>query len=62
MDMPKPGTQAWENMVDFMRHDMANNMMASRLIYNTRKMFEVQGRDFDAELKAWKEKKDEKGI
>ena len=52
--MPEPGTQAWEDMVDFMREDVDNNMMHTRLISTTRELLESQGRDFDAEFAKWK--------
>lgn len=55
-NLPDPGTQAWENMVDFMREDLDNNMMRTRLILKARELLKSQGRDFDAEFGKWKEK------
>lgn len=55
MGMPEPGTQAYEDMIDFMRKDLESGMGCSKII-------EADGRDFDEELlllifcyKKWKE-------
>ena len=53
--LPDPDTQAWEDMVDFMREDVDNNMCHTMLISKTRELLKSQGRDFDAEFTKWKE-------
>lgn len=63
MDIPKLpdiDTQAWEDMVDFMREDLDNHMMHTRLISKTRELLESQGRDFDTEFVKWKENQNAK--
>lgn len=55
--LPNPDTQAWEDMVDFMREDLDNNMMHTRLISKTKELLKSQGRDFDAEFNKWKKEK-----
>lgn len=60
MDIPKlpePGTQEWENMVDFMRKDLDSNMQYSKIEMAARKLLKEQGRDFDGEFAKWKEKR-----
>ena len=59
MGIPTPGTQEWENMVDYMRKDLESNMSLTKLEIATRRMFKEQGRDFDNEFNAWKEKRNE---
>jgi len=54
--MPEPGTQKFENMIDFMRKDLDSGMGYSKLIEAAKKMFKEQGRDFNAEFEKWKEK------
>ena len=63
MDIPKlpdTDTQAWEDMVAFMREDLDNNMMRTRLILKTRELLRSQGRDFNEEFAKWKEKQNAK--
>jgi hypothetical protein len=55
--LPEPGTQKFENMVDFMREDMANDMGYSRVIEHARKSIEGRGLNFDKEFEKWKENK-----
>lgn len=57
--MPDPGTKEFEDMIDFMRADLDSDMQYTALEITTRKMFKLQGRDFDAEFKKWKEKKND---
>jgi hypothetical protein len=57
MAIPTPGTQEWEDMVDFMRADLANNMVYTKIEIAARKSFAEEGRDFDAEFKAYREGK-----
>ena len=52
--LPDTDTQAWEDMVDFMRDDLESGMMRTRLILKTRELLKSQGRDFDAEFAKWK--------
>ena len=51
--MPNPGTQEFENMIDFMRKDLESGMGYTKIEIATRKMFKEQGRDFDAEFAKW---------
>ena len=55
--MPEPDSKKWEDMVDFMRADLENDMGYTKLINTTKKMFEEQGRDFDTEFEKWRAKK-----
>jgi hypothetical protein len=55
--MPKPGTQEFEKMIDFMRKDLESNMGYTKIEMAARKMFKEQGRDFDLEFAKWKEKR-----
>jgi hypothetical protein len=57
MGMPTPGSQEWEDMVDFMRADLANDMGYTKIEMAARKIFVESGRDFDAEFKAYREGK-----
>jgi hypothetical protein len=47
-------TQEYERMVDFMREDLESDMAYSKIIATCKKMFEEEGRDFDAEFEQWK--------
>jgi hypothetical protein len=60
MGMPKPGTEEYEKMVDFMRADLDNNFGYSKMIERTRQILADQGRDFDEEFKKWMEKEEKK--
>jgi len=40
MPMPEPGTQAWEDMTDFMRKDLESDMGYSKIIEAGRKIVE----------------------
>lgn len=55
--MPEPGSQAFEDMIDFMRKDLESGMGYSKIIQKGREIVEADGRDFDDEFKKWKEKK-----
>ena len=55
MSMPEPGTQAYEDMIDFMRADLESGMGYSKIIAAARKNIEAEGKDFDEEFKKWKE-------
>jgi hypothetical protein len=59
MTMPEPGTQKWENMVDFMRKDLENDMAYTKIEMEARRIVAEKGKDFDAEFKKWKEKRNE---
>jgi len=52
--LPEPGSKEYEDMIDFIRTDLDNNMLFSKLINNVRKSFLWQGRDFDKEFEEWK--------
>ena len=49
--LPKPGSEEYEKMIDFMRADLDSGMRYSKIITNVRKKFEEEGRDFDEEFK-----------
>lgn len=55
--LPKPGSQEWEDMVDFMRADLDSGMKTTRLIISVQDLMKQQGRDFDEEFKKWKKEK-----
>lgn len=54
--LPKPGDTDWENMIDFMRQDLENDMDYSKLIETAHKNIEADGKDFNTEFKKWKER------
>ncbi len=54
--MPEPGTQAYENMIDFMRKDLASGMGYSNIEMIARNICKKNGEDFDEKFKKWKEK------
>lgn len=54
MSMPKPGSAAYEKMIDFMRVDLESGMAYSKIIAIAKKMAEEQGRDFYKEFGKWK--------
>ena len=54
--MPKPGTNEYEGMVDFMRADLESGMGYSKLIAVAKKLSEDNGEDFNENYKKWKEK------
>ena len=53
--MPEPGSQAYENMIDFMRKDLESGMAYSKMIEGVRKRLTEEGKDFDEEFLKWKE-------
>ena len=55
MSLPKPGTQDWEDMIDFMRADLESDMGYTKLINAARKSIESRGGNFDEEFAKWKE-------
>ena len=57
MNMPEPGTQEWENMVDFMRADLNSGMGYSKIIEQGRKIVEARGGNFEEEFAKWKEER-----
>jgi len=57
MAMPEPGSQEFENMIDFMRKDLESGMGYSKIIEAGRKIVEDRGEDFDEAFKKWKENK-----
>jgi hypothetical protein len=42
--------------IDFMRQDLASNGALTKIIENTKKQFEEEGRDFEKEFDAWRSK------
>jgi len=57
MPMPEPGSQAWEDMIDFMRKDLDSGMSYTKIEMTARKIIEERGGNFDEEFKKWKEDK-----
>lgn len=58
MGLPEPGTQAWENMVDFMRKDLESGMKYTKIEILARKIVEDRGGNFDEEFENWRKEKD----
>lgn len=56
--LPEPGTQSWENMVDFIRADMANVDRYSKLIKAAKKSIEARGLNFNEEFEKWKKNRE----
>ena len=56
--MPEPGTQAWEDMVDYMRADLESGMQSTKIEIIARELLTEQGRDFDEEFENWRKEKD----
>jgi len=56
MSRPEPGSQEWEDMVDFMRKDLDSGMAYTKLIEKAKKLIEARGGNFDEEFEKWKEK------
>lgn len=54
--IPEPGTQAHDNMVNFIRADLESGMSYTEMIESVKKRMAEEGRDFNAEFKKWKEK------
>jgi len=55
MAMPEPGTQAYEDMIDFMRKDLESGMGYSKIIAAGRKIIKDRGGNFEEEFEKWKE-------
>ena len=47
--LPDPGGQSWENMIDYMRKDIASGMGYTKVQIAAREIVENDGRDFDEE-------------
>lgn len=64
MAIPEPGTKEYENMVEFMRQDLASGGALTNIILTARKLIEADGKDFDKAFAKWveKRKKDRSGI
>ena len=56
MGIPEPGSRKYNEMVEFMRADLAANMGYSKLIEAAQKSLESQGKNFQEEYKKWKRK------
>ncbi len=52
--LPEPGSQGWENMVDFMRADLDSDMAYTKIEITARKILKEEGRDFNEEFKKWR--------
>ena len=59
-DMPEPGTDAFEKMIDFMRADLESGMGYSKIIEQGRKIVEADGRNFDEEFEKWRKENGKK--
>ena len=57
MGLPEPGTQEWENMVDFMRADIAGGMQYTKIEILARKIVEDRGGNFDEEFENWRKER-----
>jgi hypothetical protein len=57
MPMPEPGTKEYEDMVEFMREDLANGFALTKIIMAARKAIEAAGKNFDEEFAKWLEKR-----
>ncbi len=53
--LPDPKSPEWEDMVEFMRADLANGMAYSKIIKAARESIEARGGNFDEEFKKWRE-------
>ena len=47
--LPDPGGQSWEDMIDYMRKDIASGMGYTKVQMAARELVELDGRDFDEE-------------
>ena len=47
--LPDPGGQSWEDMIDYMRKDIANGMGYTKVQIAARELVELDGRNFDEE-------------
>ena len=54
-EIPEPGTAAFEDMIDFMRADLENDMGYSKIIAAGRKIVEDRGENFEEKFEEWKE-------
>lgn len=54
MPLPKPGDKEYEDMIDFMRADLASGMQLSKIEMVARKLVKEDGRDFDEEFAKYK--------
>lgn len=55
--MPEPGTQEYEEMVDFMRKDIESGFAYSKIIDMARKLIEARGGNFEKEFELWKKER-----
>jgi len=52
--VPNPGTSEFENMIDFMRADLASGMKLSKIIDHGKNIVESDGRNFEDNAAAYK--------
>jgi hypothetical protein len=57
MPMPELGTQEYEDMIEFMRQDLASGGALTKIIMAARKAIEAAGKDFDEEFAKWRERR-----
>jgi hypothetical protein len=57
MSMPEPGTQEYEDMIEFMRQDLASGGALTKIIMAARKAIEDAGKNFDEEFAKWLERR-----
>jgi hypothetical protein len=64
MPMPEPGTQEYEDMIEFMRQDLESGGALTRIIMAARKAIEDAGKNFDEEFAKWlaRRKTERRGI
>jgi len=56
--LPKPGSNEWESMIDFMRADLKNSgMQYTKIIKLAKEKIEAEGRNFEEEFAQWKKEK-----
>ncbi len=59
MTLPNTESPEWEEMVEFMRVDLASDFGYSKIIKAARESIEARGGNFDEELKKWRESRRE---
>lgn len=55
MPMPKPDSDAYEKMIDFMRADLESGMALSKIEMSARRIIAERGGNFDEEFAKWRE-------
>ncbi len=55
MPLPDPESPEWEEMVEFMRADLASDFGYTKIIKAAKESIEARGGNFNEELKKWRE-------